>query len=78
MFLSQEKENTEYQPDCTFKVDDDGFFVSWKSEGKEGDVLELSTVNDVRPGEVPQVHQRAPIKSFVEACDVTAFFQLPG
>ena len=50
----EEKENFDYEPDCKFKIDECGFFISWKSEGKEGDAWELSTVNDVRPGAKPQ------------------------
>lgn len=30
----EEKENFDYEQDCTFKIDDCGFFISWKSEGK--------------------------------------------
>ncbi len=30
----EEKENFDHEPGCKFKVDEDGFFVSWKSEGK--------------------------------------------
>lgn len=30
----EEKDNTEFEPGCTFKADEYGFFVYWKSEGK--------------------------------------------
>ena len=30
----EEKDNFDFEPDCTFKIDDCGFFISWKSEGK--------------------------------------------
>ena len=30
----EDKENFDCEPDCKFKVDDCGFFLSWKSEGK--------------------------------------------
>ena len=37
------------------RVDEYGFFIYWKSEGREGDVKELSQVNDIRGGELPKV-----------------------
>ena len=37
------------------RVDEYGFFIYWKSEGREGDVKELSQVNDIRQGELPKV-----------------------
>ena len=37
-----------YETDCNVRVDDCGFFIYWKSEKCEGDVLELSQVNDIR------------------------------
>ena len=40
--------------DCV-RVDEYGFFIYWKSEGREGDVKELSQVNDIRGGELPKV-----------------------
>ena len=36
-------------------MDQYGFFIYWKSEGREGDVKELSQVNDIRNGELPKV-----------------------
>lgn len=30
----EDKENTEYEPNCLFKVDEYGFFIYWKSDGK--------------------------------------------
>ena len=39
----------------TLKVDDCGFFIYWKGKDTEGDVLELSQVNDIRPGKYPNV-----------------------
>ncbi|TRY75722.1 hypothetical protein TCAL_08675, partial [Tigriopus californicus] len=48
-----EKETVEFEAECKVAVDDCGFFVAWKSETKEGDVLELSQVNDIRPGILP-------------------------
>ena len=37
------------------KVDGCGFFIYWKGDGTEGDVLELSQVNDIRSGKCPNV-----------------------
>ena len=37
------------------KVDDCGFFINWKGKQTEGDVLELSQVNDIRSGKCPNV-----------------------
>lgn len=31
---TEEKDNTELELNCTFKVDEYGFFIYWKSEGK--------------------------------------------
>lgn len=30
----EEKETIEYEPNCLFKVDEYGFFIYWKSDGK--------------------------------------------
>ncbi|XP_046752593.1 1-phosphatidylinositol 4,5-bisphosphate phosphodiesterase-like [Diprion similis] len=50
----EDKENTEYEPDCLFKVDEYGFFIYWKSDGKDGDVIELAQVSDIRYGGTPK------------------------
>ncbi|XP_013772515.1 1-phosphatidylinositol 4,5-bisphosphate phosphodiesterase-like [Limulus polyphemus] len=50
----EEKEQIEYEPKALFKVDECGFFIYWKSEGHDGQVLELSQVNDIRAGGVPK------------------------
>ncbi|XP_051510552.1 1-phosphatidylinositol 4,5-bisphosphate phosphodiesterase beta-4-like isoform X2 [Myxocyprinus asiaticus] len=39
-----------FEPSCHFKVDEFGFFLTWKSDGKEGQVLECSLINSIRPG----------------------------
>lgn len=31
---TEEKETVDYEPDCKFFVDDDGFFISWKSDSR--------------------------------------------
>uniref|UniRef100_A0A671MJV6 1-phosphatidylinositol 4,5-bisphosphate phosphodiesterase n=1 Tax=Sinocyclocheilus anshuiensis TaxID=1608454 RepID=A0A671MJV6_9TELE len=43
-----------FEPSCHFKVDEFGFFLTWKSDGKEGQLLESSLINSVRPGVVPK------------------------
>lgn len=42
---TEEKDNTELELGCTFKVDEYGFFIYWKSEGKvsERDQSRLGT-----------------------------------
>jgi phosphatidylinositol phospholipase C, beta len=50
----EEKDQVEYEPNCMFKVDELGFFIYWKSEGKDGEVLELCQVNDIRAGGTPK------------------------
>ena len=30
----EEKDSFDFEADCTFKIDECGFFISWKSEGK--------------------------------------------
>lgn len=51
---TEEKDNTEIEFDCMFKVDEYGFFIYWQSEGKDGDVIELCQVSDIRAGGVPK------------------------
>ena len=48
------------------RVDQYGFFIYWKSEGREGDVKELSQVNDIRGGELPKVGKLTDIWSSAE------------
>ncbi|KAM6906245.1 1-phosphatidylinositol 4,5-bisphosphate phosphodiesterase beta-4 [Lycodopsis pacificus] len=43
-----------FEPNCRMTVDEYGFFVCWKSEGKEGQVLECSLINSIRVGAVPK------------------------
>ncbi|GFR09230.1 1-phosphatidylinositol 4,5-bisphosphate phosphodiesterase beta-4 [Trichonephila clavata] len=50
----EDKEETNYEPDALFRVDDLGFFIYWKSTGSYGRVLELSHVNDIRRGGLPK------------------------
>lgn len=51
---TEEKDNTDYEQNCLFKVDEYGFFVYWKGD-KEGDVIELCQVSDIRAGGIPKV-----------------------
>lgn len=42
---TEEKDSSEFEPGCMFKVDENGFFIYWKSEGKVssyGDILFLT------------------------------------
>ncbi|CAG5089760.1 5-bisphosphate phosphodiesterase (Drosophila melanogaster) [Cotesia congregata] len=50
----EDKDNTEMEPACLFKVDEYGFFMYWKSDGKDGDVIELAQVCDIRYGGTPK------------------------
>ncbi|XP_037917736.1 1-phosphatidylinositol 4,5-bisphosphate phosphodiesterase isoform X2 [Hermetia illucens] len=50
----EDKDSTEFEQNCLFKVDEYGFFIYWKSEGKEGDVVELCQVSDIRAGGLPK------------------------
>lgn len=50
----EDKETTEFEPSCMFKVDEYGFFIYWKSDGKDGEVIELAQVSDIRYGGTPK------------------------
>uniref|UniRef100_A0A3B3CKT8 Phosphoinositide phospholipase C n=1 Tax=Oryzias melastigma TaxID=30732 RepID=A0A3B3CKT8_ORYME len=43
-----------FEPNCLVRVDEFGFFITWKNEGKEGQVLECSLINSIRVGAVPK------------------------
>ncbi|KAK2879184.1 hypothetical protein Q8A67_019975 [Cirrhinus molitorella] len=43
-----------FESNCFFKVDAFGFFLTWKSEGKEGQVLEFSLINSIRDTSAPK------------------------
>ncbi|XP_029449368.1 1-phosphatidylinositol 4,5-bisphosphate phosphodiesterase beta-4 [Rhinatrema bivittatum] len=53
-FDRYEEESFVFEPNCLFKVDEFGFFLTWKSEGKEGQVLECSLINSIRFTAVPK------------------------
>ncbi|XP_063228854.1 1-phosphatidylinositol 4,5-bisphosphate phosphodiesterase isoform X2 [Bacillus rossius redtenbacheri] len=55
---TEEKDSTDLETGCSFKVDEYGFFIYWKSEGHDGDVIELCQVSDVRAGGVPNKDQK--------------------
>ncbi|XP_059156311.1 1-phosphatidylinositol 4,5-bisphosphate phosphodiesterase beta-4-like isoform X2 [Physella acuta] len=50
-----DEEYSVYESTCMVKVDEYGFFICWKSEGREGQVLECSQVNDIRLGLAPKI-----------------------
>ncbi|XP_066090768.1 1-phosphatidylinositol 4,5-bisphosphate phosphodiesterase beta-4 isoform X2 [Saccopteryx bilineata] len=54
IFDRYEEESFVFEPNCLFKVDEFGFFLTWKSEGKEGQVLECSLINSIRLGAAPK------------------------
>ncbi|XP_075060093.1 1-phosphatidylinositol 4,5-bisphosphate phosphodiesterase beta-4 isoform X6 [Mixophyes fleayi] len=54
VFDRYEEESFVFEPNCLFKMDEFGFFVTWKSEGKEGQVLECSLINSIRVSAVPK------------------------
>ncbi|TSM77318.1 1-phosphatidylinositol 4,5-bisphosphate phosphodiesterase beta-4 [Bagarius yarrelli] len=43
-----------FEPHCFFKVDAFAFFITWKSEGKETQILECSLINSIRNTDVPK------------------------
>ncbi|CAL4123419.1 unnamed protein product [Meganyctiphanes norvegica] len=51
---TEEKEVTDWEPDCVFKVDEYGFFVYWKGPERGGDCLELTQVSDIRRAKLPK------------------------
>lgn len=51
---SEEKDSFQLEHRCLFKVDEFGFFIYWKSEGNDGDVIELCQVSDIRAGGLPK------------------------
>ncbi|XP_071488993.1 1-phosphatidylinositol 4,5-bisphosphate phosphodiesterase beta-4-like isoform X4 [Diadema antillarum] len=69
MFDRYEDDSGSIEQNCLFKVDEYGFFIYWKSEGREGQVLELSQINDVRKGIAPKdVGYLAKVGSIVDPC----------
>ncbi|XP_032830155.1 1-phosphatidylinositol 4,5-bisphosphate phosphodiesterase beta-4-like isoform X1 [Petromyzon marinus] len=54
VFDRYDEESGSVELSCLFQVDEFGFFLRWKSEGKEGQVLEISLISNVRYGAVPK------------------------
>ncbi|PAA58432.1 hypothetical protein BOX15_Mlig025183g1, partial [Macrostomum lignano] len=54
VFDRYDEYNGSLEQGCEVKVDEFGFFIYWKSENGEGQVLELSQVSDVRTGSKPK------------------------
>ncbi|CAF1262271.1 unnamed protein product [Adineta steineri] len=48
-----DEENGSLEQNCLFRVDSYGFYIYWQSEGRDGQVIELSQVSDIRPGKAP-------------------------
>ncbi|KAL4237357.1 1-phosphatidylinositol 4 [Mactra antiquata] len=55
-FERWDEECSALETGCLVKVDEYGFFIYWKSEGKEGQTLEISQVNDIRLGLPPKIN----------------------
>ncbi|KAL8559637.1 1-phosphatidylinositol 4,5-bisphosphate phosphodiesterase beta-4 [Nucella lapillus] len=58
-----------FEPNCLVKVDEYGFFIYWKSEGREGQVLECSQVNDIRLGMVLKINDPKILAELQEQSD---------
>uniref|UniRef100_A0A8C4ZYN7 Phosphoinositide phospholipase C n=1 Tax=Gadus morhua TaxID=8049 RepID=A0A8C4ZYN7_GADMO len=54
MYFVPQQDPFVFEPNCQMRVDEFGFFITWKSEGKEGQVLECSLINSIRVGSVPK------------------------
>lgn len=60
-------ENGTLEQSCLFRVDTYGFYIYWQSEGRDGQVIELSQVSDIRPGK-----GNSPLafaSPYISACD---------
>jgi len=49
-----EEETGVFEAQCLVKVDEFAFFIYWKGDNREGQVIELSQVSDVRTGISPK------------------------
>uniref|UniRef100_UPI00358EA491 1-phosphatidylinositol 4,5-bisphosphate phosphodiesterase beta-4-like isoform X2 n=1 Tax=Myxine glutinosa TaxID=7769 RepID=UPI00358EA491 len=54
LFDRYDEESSTVESGCLVQVDEFGFFVHWKSDGKEGQVLECAYISDVRSGPLPK------------------------
>ncbi|TGZ47840.1 hypothetical protein CRM22_011021 [Opisthorchis felineus] len=66
-----DEETGTLETDCFVRVDPDGFFIYWKTENTDSQLLELSQISDVRAGSKPkdekliaQIQERGPGKSW--------------
>ncbi|KER27985.1 hypothetical protein T265_05106 [Opisthorchis viverrini] len=66
-----DEETGTLETDCFVRVDPDGFFIYWKTENSDSQLLELSQISDVRAGSKPkeekliaQIQERGPGKSW--------------
>ena len=41
------EEDNDLELEAEFRVDECGFYIHWKSEGRDGDVLDLSQVSNL-------------------------------
>ncbi|KAK7863055.1 hypothetical protein R5R35_006478 [Gryllus longicercus] len=64
---SEDKDSFQLEPKCLFRVDEYGFFVYWKSEGNDGDVIELCQVSDIRAGGLPKEQNPKLLAQLVKA-----------
>ena len=53
VFVTLSKENGYMEENVVFRVDEFGFFLYWQPEGKDGQLLELTHVCDIRLGKQP-------------------------
>ncbi|XP_048737341.1 1-phosphatidylinositol 4,5-bisphosphate phosphodiesterase beta-4-like isoform X2 [Ostrea edulis] len=56
VFDRWDEESATLEPKCTVKVDEYGFFINWQSADRDGQVLEISQVNDIRLGLAPKIN----------------------
>lgn len=45
---TEEKDNTDFEPSCLFKVDEYGFFIYWKSEGRVSQLAFVFLPNPIK------------------------------
>lgn len=53
LFDRWDEENGSLEENVLFRIDEYGFFLYWQAEGRDGQVLELTSVSDVRQGKQP-------------------------
>jgi phosphatidylinositol phospholipase C beta len=53
LFDRWDEETGALDENITFRIDEYGFFLYWQPEGRDGQVLELTSVSDVRQGKQP-------------------------